>query len=134
MKKKRRFGLVIVALIISMNTMLAFAKTDSATRSFKCKGIDVSGSATVSISSGSFGINKAKSNGNIYGSDVWMTSAGYYYTKVTIKGDRGGSGSYKMYNNNLSGNTSIKGYCMWMATMKISFDGKDIAGWAVCCS
>lgn len=47
-------------------------------------GIDVSGTASVSISSGSFGMNTAKSNGRIFGSELWMTSKEYYYTKINL--------------------------------------------------
>ena len=133
MKKKRRIGLAIVALIILTNSMIVFAKTDSATRSFKCTGIDVSGNASVSISSGSFGMNTAKSKGEIFGSELWMTSKEYYYTKVNLNTYLG-TNSYKLFNGQETQDISTTEYCMWKATMRVYFAGEELVSWSVSCS
>ena len=121
MKKKRNLALFICIMIVAVNSVLVYAKTDSATRSFTDKATNVSGTAKVTISSGIAGVNTVKSSGSISGSGVWMTSSQYYCTKVDVKTYLGTMG-YKME------------YCAWQATMKMYYNNKYKCGWTVCCS
>lgn len=133
MKKKRNLALFICIMIVAVNSVLVYAKTDSATRRFTDKATNVSGTATVTISSGTAGVNTVKSNGSISGSGVWMTSSEHFCTKVNIK-TYCGTPSYKLYNGHKKGEIKKKGYCMWQAHMQIYYNGNYKCGWTVCCS
>lgn len=133
MKRKRRLCMLVFVLTILANSVFVYAKTDSATRSFTDTATNVSGKATVSISSGTAGFNTMKSNGSISGSGVSITSSKYYCTKVDIESCYA-TESYKMYNGHTTGSASKTGYCMWQATMKMYYNGSYKCGWTVCCS
>lgn len=132
MRRKRVTGLILMLLIIATNSMIVLAKTDSASRSFKAKDMDISGKSKVTISTGTGCINKANSSGSIYGSDLKLTSSSYYYTQVQLSTCYG-TNSYKMYDGRTKGDTSKKGLYMWRATMRINFNGTKLAEWTVCC-
>ena len=133
MKRKRVTGLILMLLIIATNSMIVLAKTDSASRNFKCTGVDISGRANVSISTGFGYVNKAKSSGSISGSDLGISSSSYYYTQVKLY--MGSSTkSYKMYNGKPEGSTSMTKYNKWDSTMKVFFNGKKLVAWTVCCA
>ncbi len=133
MKRKRMFGVLLMVLILSASSVFVYAKTDEATRSFKLKGLDVSGSAEVSISTGAAGFNTAVCGGKIEGSDLLATTYNSNYTNVELI-TYCDMKNYKMYGGKTKGKVKITGYCMWKATMKIYQETKKLAAWTVCCS
>lgn len=120
-------------MVVVFNSVLVYAKTDSATRKFTDSATNVSGKATVSISTGTASINTVKSNGSISGSGIWITSSKYYCTKINVSTYLGTIG-YKMYNGHTSGSAVKKEYCAWQATMKMYYNNNYKCGWTVCCS
>ncbi|MBQ4067774.1 MAG: hypothetical protein IJC76_00840 [Lachnospiraceae bacterium] len=133
MIKKRITGLVVIMLIVLTNSMLVFAKTDTATLSFKCRTIDVSGNAIASISSGLAGVNTAKTSAVINGNDLFVTTKTHNYVELKLTTYLG-TKNFKMHYNEQSGKLTRKGYCMWQATTKVYFNDKKLAAWTVCCA
>ena len=133
MRRKRITGLALIMLIVLTNSMLVFAKTDTATLSFKCRTIDVSGNAIASISSGLIGVNTAQTSAKINGNDLFVTTKSDNYVEVKLSTYLG-TKKFKMYYGDPSGKLTKKGYCMWQATTKVYFNDKKLAAWTVCCA